>query len=119
MRTAVAMKVHQAEKTPEQQKLVDAIRVSLSNLKREFEIERKSEVVKNITSNGFDNFASSSTIKVMDGVDIKNFDKVSTVFLKRLQVNEATRAEIKKYFDEVPNQKVEEWNMFRTIYSVD
>jgi hypothetical protein len=77
--------------------------VSLSNLKREFEIEKKSEIVMNITNNGFDNFASSATIKVMDGVDIKNFDRLSSSFLKRLEVNEATREEIKKYFDQIPN----------------
>ena len=41
------------------------------------------------------------------------------MILNRLRVNNATKNQVKSYLDRVPGQKVEEWNMFRTIYSVE
>jgi hypothetical protein len=44
---------------------------------------------------------------------------LSALILNKLKVNNDTKNEVKGYLDMVPDQKVEEWNMFRTIFSVE
>jgi hypothetical protein len=81
--------------------------------------QNKSEVVENITTLGFSKFASEATFQSYKGVDVKNFGRLSDLILKKLKVNNATKSEVKEYLSMVPQQKVEEWNMFRTLFSLE
>ncbi len=86
-------------------------------LKEQFTNTNHSEVVKNVSALGFDNFVQNTQIISTDGLVGNMFGKWADTVVKRLKADNATKAEVEKYISMIPQAEEGKWNMFRTIYS--
>ena len=97
--------------------LIDAIKSTMLVLKEQFTNTNHSEVVKNVSALGFDNFVQNTQIISTDGLVGNMFGKWADTVVKRLKADNATKAEVEKYISMIPQAEEGKWNMFRTIYS--
>ena len=77
----------------EQQMLIDAIKSTVLVLKEQFSNTNHSEVVKNV-SLGFSTFVQNTQINSIDGLVGNMFGKWADTVIKRLNADNATKAEV-------------------------
>ena len=78
----------------EQQMLIDAIKSTVLVLKEQFSNTNHSEVVKNVSSLGFSTFVQNTQINSIDGLVGNMFSKWADTVIKRLNADNATKAEV-------------------------
>lgn len=92
---------------------------SYKNLKAQFEGESKREVVKKISSLGFDSFVENAEIKFIKNMQAKYFNSFADNLMASLEVDETSRGKIREYLDFVPFTDVGQWNMMRSMYNAN
>jgi hypothetical protein len=86
-------------------------------LKSNFEKRNHSEVVMNISAPGFSSYVQNAVIQSISGLDGRFFGRWAETLVRRLVVDNSTKAEVQKYLEKIPEAEAGKWNMFRTVFS--
>ena len=79
---------------------------------------KQTEVVKNITSLGFDTFEQSAQINSLNNLPGTFFEKFINKTLNTIKVNPELIPKIEEYLFDLRNTDPNVWNMYRTMFSV-
>ena len=80
-----------APANPESKLLFEAIQSTFMLLKEQFSNTNHSEVVKNVSALGFNNFVQDTQVNTLDGMDGKFYQRWADTVIKRIKGDNATK----------------------------